>query len=70
MVRFNIIGHGFLDVSDPSGVSFKSQNQHYRFAEISLGRSTEFSVPATDHNRTMLDFGEDPAETGYMLRKV
>lgn len=70
MVRFNIIGHGFLDVADPSGVSFKAQNQHFRFAEISLGRSTEFSVPATDHNRTMLDFGEDPAETGDMLRKV
>lgn len=70
MVRFNIIGYGFLDVSDPSGVSFKAQNQHFRFAEISLGRSTEFSVPATDHNRTMLDFGEDPAETGDMLRKV
>ena len=70
MVRFNIIGHGFLDVSDPSGVSFKAQNQHFRFAEISLGRSTEFSVPATDHNRTMLGFGEDPAETGDMLRKV
>lgn len=70
MVRFNIIGYGFLDVSDPSGVSFKAQNQHFRFAEISLGRSTEFSVPATDHNRTMLGFGEDPAETGDMLRKV
>lgn len=70
MVRFNIIGHGFLDVSDPSGVSFKAQNQHFRFAEISLGRSTEFSVPSTEHNRTMLDFGEDPAETGDMLRKV
>ena len=70
MVRFNIIGHGFLDVADPSGVSFKAQNQHFRFAEITLGRSTEFSVPATDHNRTMLGFGEDPAETGEMLRKV
>ena len=70
MVRFNIIGHGFLDISDPSGVSFKAQNQYFRFAEISLGRSTEFSVPATDHNRTMLDFGEDHAETGDMLRKV
>lgn len=70
MVQFNIIGHGFLDVDDPSGVSFKMENQQFRFAEISLARSTEFSVPATDKNRMMLGFGEDPAETGEMLRKV
>lgn len=70
MAVFNIIGHGFLDMTDHTGVAFKAQNNWYRFAEVSLVRSTEFSVPATDHNRQMLGFGEDPAEQGEMLRQV
>lgn len=70
MVRFNIIGHGFIDVSDPSGISFKLQNQHFRFADISLGRTTEFSVPSTESNRELLGFGDNPAESGDMMRKI
>ena len=69
MVKFNIIGTGFLDVSDPSGVAFKAGNHLYRFSDISLSRSTEFSVPATERNRKLLQFGEDPAENGIMLRR-
>lgn len=70
MIRFNIVGHGFLDIEDTGGIAFKAENQHFRFADISLGRSVEFSVPATDRNRRMLGFGEDPAESGDMLRVV
>jgi hypothetical protein len=69
MVKFNIIGTGFLDISDPSGVAFKADNPFYRFCDISLGRSTEFSVPATARNRKMLGFAEDPVEYGEMLRR-
>lgn len=68
MIRFNIIGTGFLDFEDKGGISFKTENQFFRFSDISLGRSVEFSVPATDRNRLMLGFGEDPAESGTMLR--
>lgn len=70
MVKFNIIGTGFLDMADPTGVSFKASNPFYRFCDISLGRSTEFSVPATARNRQLLRFGEDPAEYGEMLRRT
>lgn len=70
MVKFNIIGHGFLDMSDPTGVAFKASNPFYRFCDISLGRSTEFSVPATAYNRKLLQFGEDPAEYGEMMRRT
>lgn len=70
MIRFNIIGTGFLDIEDTGGIAFKTENQHFRFADISLGRSVEFSVPATDRNRMLLGFGEDPAESGDMLRVV
>ena len=68
MIRFNIIGTGFLAFEDKGGISFKTENQFFRFADISLGRSVEFSVPATDRNRLMLGFGEDPSESGAMLR--
>lgn len=69
MVRFNIIGHGFLEMADPTGIAFKTENHQFRFCDVSLGRSVEFSVPATDGNREMLGYGEDPAETGDMLRR-
>lgn len=68
MTRFNIIGTGFLEIDEGSGLGFKAENQFFRFAEISLGRSVEFTVPATDSNRKMLGFGEDPSEWGEMLR--
>lgn len=67
MVRYNIIGTGFLDLAQ-SGMAFKQENQHFRFADISLGRSVEFSIPATDRNREMLGFGDDPSTYGDMLR--
>lgn len=69
MVRFNIIGYGFLEMADPTGVAFKTENHQFRFCDVSLGRTVEFSVPATDRNREMLGYGEDPAETGDMLRR-
>ena len=69
MIRFNIIGTGFLDFEDGGGLAFKSQNQHFRFCDISLGRSVEFTIPATDRNRALLDYGEDPAMYGEKLRK-
>ena len=70
MVKFNIIGTGFLDMGDTTGVAFKASNPFYRFCDISLGRSTEFSVPATAYNRKLLQFGEDPAEYGEMMRRT
>lgn len=70
MIKFNIIGHGFLDMGDTTGVAFKASNPFYRFCDISLVRSTEFSVPATAYNRNLLQFGEDPAEDGEMMRRT
>ena len=69
MVRFNIIGHGFLDMADPTGVAFKTENYQFRFANVSLGRTVEFAVPGTQRNREMLGYGEDQSETGEMLRR-
>ena len=69
MMRINIIGTGFVDMADGGGLSFKRQNPQFRFCDVSLGRSVEFSIPATSKNRMMLGFGDDPAQYGTMLRK-
>ena len=67
MIQFNIIGKGFLEM-DGGGLSFKQSNSFWRFAEISLGRSVEFAVPGSRHNRALLDYGDDADEFGEMLR--
>ena len=67
MIRFNIEGVGFLNMPR-GGVSFKTESQWFRFCDIGLGRSTEFSVPADDHNREMLGWPEDPAMHGEAMR--
>lgn len=68
MIRFNIVGTGYIDTEE-QGLAFKTENQHFRFSDISLGRSVEFSVPATPGNRHKLGFGEDPSQYGDMLRR-
>ena len=68
MTRFNIIGRGFLDIEAGNVAGFTRSNPWFRFADVELGRSVEFSVPATTHNRIVLGFGDDPSEYGEQLR--
>lgn len=68
MTRFNIVGRGFLDIEAGNAAGFTKTNPWFRFADVELGRSVEFSVPATTHNCTVLGFGDDPSEYGEMLR--
>ena len=68
MTRFNIIGRGFLDIEAGNAAGFTRSNPWFRFADVELGRSVEFSVPATTHNRIVLGFGDDPSEYGEQLR--
>ena len=70
MTRFNIIGKGFIELEDNGGIALKTENQQFRFAEISLGRSVQFAIPATDANRSLLGFAENPAETGEACRRI
>lgn len=69
MIRINIIGHGFVDMEEGGNLSFKTENQWFRFCEISLGRSVEFAIPASENNRFLLGYGDDPSQFGDMLRK-
>ena len=69
MIAINIIGTGFLHLFESGGMAFKKENQLFRFSDISLGRSSEFSIPNDEHNRRLLDLGNDAALYGGMLRK-
>lgn len=68
MIRFNIVGTGFLDST--GGVSFRSRSQWFRFADIQLGRTTEFSVPANAYNRELLGYADVPEDTGEAMRRT
>lgn len=75
MIRFNVFDYktgnslGYLDIPNPEGIQFKRRNQQFFFAKMEMGRSTEFSIPATDHNKLLLNYGCDPEETGEMMRQ-
>lgn len=69
MITVNIIGKGFLELAKDTDLSFKRDNQMFRFCDISLGRSTEFSVPDTAVNRGLLDLSEEPAQYGEAMRR-
>ena len=68
MIQLNIIGKGFLHTKKDGGIGFKADNQLYRFADISIGRSSEFTIPDDRHNRVLLDLAGDPAQYGDSMR--
>lgn len=68
MIQLNIIGKGFLHTKKDGGIGFKADNQLYRFADISLGRSSGFTVPDDRHNRVLLDLAGDHAQYGEAMR--
>lgn len=69
MIRININSHGFLDFDSKTSLSFKKKNVQYLWSNIETGRSTEFTVPATDHNKQLLNFADETVEYGEMMRK-
>lgn len=75
MIRFNILDKdtfesvGYLELAKNTNISFKKRNKQFFFAQMEMGRSTQFDVPATDHNRILLGFGNDPIEEGVFLRR-
>lgn len=68
MMQFNIVGKGFIEMPDTQDIGFKAKNPWFCFADVELGRTTEFTIPATNRNRLLLGFGEDPSEYGEELR--
>lgn len=67
MIAVSIKGTGTLDMAD-ANLGLKRENPLYSWSKLSSARSTQFSVPATIHNRRLLGWAEDVSEYGYMMR--
>lgn len=71
MIRFEILKSGTNNRIDceTSAVSFTKTNHWFRFCDVKMQRTVEFDVPATDANRLLFDWGEDPAAWANTMRK-
>lgn len=73
MIRFEIQksngSAGTNRIDCEADVSFKRSNPWFRFCDVKMQRTVEFDVPATDNNRILFDWGEDPAAWANTMRK-
>lgn len=67
MTRINVIGKGFVDMSE--GMGFKAENPWFRFAEVEMLRSVEFDVPMNESNKFLFGYTDDPAMDGEFSRR-
>lgn len=67
MIRFNLIGRGYIDLEE-GALSFKRESGYHNWGTLVCGRSTEFSVLATDHNSKVLGYCGDLDEYGAEMR--
>lgn len=76
MININILTDdrqtslGLLDIEKSENIAFKRNNPQFGWSKLDTGRSTQFSVPANDHNRLLFDFADEPDEGGLFMRKL
>lgn len=68
-MRINVIGKGFVEFDAKVNIAFKKSNQQGTWGKMGVGRTCEFSVPATRANRMLFGFADDPSEYGDAMRK-
>jgi hypothetical protein len=69
MIRFRILGGGYIDLLSDFEFSFNYNNGLFAFEKMQLNRSGEFSIPRTPHNDIQLGFSHDPSNDGRYIRK-
>lgn len=69
MIRFRIVGGGYLELPAEFDFSFNYNNGIFAFDQMSLSRSGEFTIPRTPANDVMLGFSHDPSNDGNYVRK-
>lgn len=69
MIRFKIVGAGYLDLPAEFDFSFQYNNGVFAFENMQLSRSGEFTIPETAANNALLGFANDPAKGGEIIRK-
>lgn len=69
MIRFKIVGSGYLDLPADFDFSFQYNNSVFAFENMQLSRSGEFITPRTPANDAILEFSHDVAKDGEFIRK-
>ena len=76
MININILSDdrqtslGLLDIERAENIAFKRTNRQFNWSHLETGRSTQFKVPANDHNNHLLNFANEPDEDGLFMRKL
>ena len=69
MIRFKITGSDFLELKDGTNINFQYNNSTLNIGNVKLSRSTEFMIPKTPKNESLLLFSSDIAGAGAMMRR-
>ena len=68
MIRFRIIGGGYLELPDIFEFQFAFNNSLFSFDNMKVNRTTEFQIPATPNNNLLFNFSNEPSADGTYLR--
>ena len=68
MIRFKILGKGYLELPSDFQFSFNYNNGVFAFENMQLSRSGEFTIPETPNNNNMLDFANNQSNDGSFVR--
>lgn len=69
MIRFKITGADFLELKSGTEIQFQYNNSTLAIGNVKLSRSTEFLIPKTPHNESLLLFSSNIAGSGVMMRR-
>lgn len=69
MIRFKITGADFLELKSGTEIQFQYNNSTLAIGNVKLSRSTEFLIPKTPHNESLLLFSSNIAGNGVMMRR-
>ena len=69
MIRFKIVGGDYLELPSDFSFQFQFNNGLFAFENMQLSRSGEFTIPDTPKNNMLLEFGNNPSNDGYGVRK-
>lgn len=69
MIRFKIVGRGYLELPSNFEFSFKYNNCLFAFENMQLSRSGEFKINRTPANDALLEFSHDFVFNGNFVRQ-
>lgn len=76
MISINILSDdrqtsfGVLDIERAESIALKRSNRQFGWSKLETGRSTQFHVPANNHNNLVLNFANEADEDGVFMRKL